>query len=72
VVGFDDQPHSSHTTPPLTTVRQPLLDMGAAAARLLIGALAGEPWRVPTFETELMVRESTGPAPASVARPASR
>jgi LacI family transcriptional regulator len=72
VVGFDDQPHSAHTTPPLTTVRQPLLDMGAAAARLLIGALAGEPWRVPTFKTELVVRESTAPAAGSAARAPSR
>ena len=33
VVGFDDVPAAAHTEPPLTTVRQPLREMGATAAQ---------------------------------------
>nr|WP_323747950.1 LacI family DNA-binding transcriptional regulator [Catenulispora rubra] len=36
VVGFDDAPLAAHTRPPLTTVRQPVEDMGAAMARQLL------------------------------------
>ncbi|MBY8875675.1 LacI family transcriptional regulator [Micromonospora sp. PLK6-60] len=43
VVGFDDLPLAGHTHPPLTSVRQPLREMGAAAARLLIAHLTGTP-----------------------------
>ncbi len=41
VVGFDDAPLASHTTPTLTTVRQPLDEMARATAELLLGQLAG-------------------------------
>ncbi len=33
IVGFDDTPLALHVTPPLTTVRQPMADLGATAAR---------------------------------------
>ncbi|SDQ64841.1 transcriptional regulator, LacI family [Quadrisphaera sp. DSM 44207] len=61
VVGFDDVPESALTTPPLTTVRQPLQEMGAEAVRLLVGLLdgrgdGGTHVRLPT---ELVVRGST-------------
>jgi LacI family transcriptional regulator len=39
VVGFDDTAPSAHTHPPLTTVRQPLHEMGRRAAELLIWLL---------------------------------
>jgi LacI family transcriptional regulator len=63
VVGFDDVPLAQHTTPTLTTVRQPMRGMGQAAARLLIAhfegaALPEEPHIVPT---ELVIRGSTDP-----------
>ena len=41
VVGFDDIPDSAQSTPPLTTVQQPLQRMGAEAIRLLLGLLDG-------------------------------
>jgi LacI family transcriptional regulator len=37
VVGFDDIPLAEEITPQLTTVRAPLMQMGARAARLLAG-----------------------------------
>jgi DNA-binding LacI/PurR family transcriptional regulator len=36
VVGFDDMPMAAYTHPPLTTVRQPLDEMAAAMAELLM------------------------------------
>ncbi|MFF1612583.1 LacI family DNA-binding transcriptional regulator [Amycolatopsis sp. NPDC058278] len=61
VVGFDDIPLAAHTQPPLTTIRQPLRQMGETAAGLLLDRLAGvpspdTPLIVPTA---LVVREST-------------
>jgi DNA-binding LacI/PurR family transcriptional regulator len=71
VVGFDDPLSAEHLTPPLTTVRQPLSQMGSRAAeRLLAGIRGGQPPRGgELLRTELIVRESTGRAPA--AQPAS-
>ncbi|RZU75924.1 LacI family transcriptional regulator [Micromonospora kangleipakensis] len=62
VVGFDDLPLAGHTHPPLTSVRQPLWEMGAAAARTLISHLAGTPLPdTPTIiPTSFTVRASTG------------
>ena len=61
VVGFDDVPRSANTNPPLTTVRQPLREMGAAAAQLLSNLARGETPTEPhpCFATELIVRGST-------------
>ncbi len=41
VVGFDNVPESANAEPPLTTVAQPLHQMGAEAVRLLLGLLSG-------------------------------
>ncbi|MET7440246.1 LacI family DNA-binding transcriptional regulator [Streptomyces sp. NPDC004082] len=43
VIGFDDIPVARHTEPSLTTVRQPMREMGETAARLLLARLAGHP-----------------------------
>ncbi|HET6533283.1 MAG TPA: LacI family DNA-binding transcriptional regulator [Actinoplanes sp.] len=61
VVGFDDLPESRWSSPPLTTVRQPLVDMGAQAARTALRLARGEEIEVPRVElaTELIVRDST-------------
>ncbi|MFD1146815.1 LacI family DNA-binding transcriptional regulator [Saccharothrix hoggarensis] len=65
VVGFDDLDFAEWTAPPLTTVRQPLHEMGATAARMLLRAVNGEQVASSHVEltTELVVRESTGPPP---------
>lgn len=63
VVGFDDLPEARWISPPLTTIRQPLADMGALAARTILRLAAGEPVDSPRVElaTELVVRESSTP-----------
>jgi LacI family transcriptional regulator, xylobiose transport system transcriptional regulator len=65
VVGFDDIEYARWCGPPLTTVRQPLVEMGAAAARLVLALAAGEPPAQTRIElaTSLILRESTAPAP---------
>lgn len=64
VIGYDDSPMMVFTDPPLTTIRQPVLDMGLAAARALLDEIGGSP--APRaefmFRPELIVRGSTGPA----------
>ncbi|MEU2508486.1 LacI family DNA-binding transcriptional regulator [Streptomyces sp. NPDC007863] len=63
VVGFDDLPMCDWLSPPLTTVRQPLEEMGRVAARTLFQLLDGQPLVSPRMElsTELKVRLSTAP-----------
>jgi LacI family transcriptional regulator len=71
VVGFDDILSAGFHNAGLTTVRQPLYEMGETAARILLDRLqnaAGYPDFV-TVEPTLVVRESTGPAPAEAAVP---
>lgn len=58
LVGFDDQPSSAYTAPPLTTVRQPTLEIGRAAAQAVLCALNGQEVVLPKLTTELIVRES--------------
>ena len=61
VVGFDDLPVARWVSPPLTTVRQPLAEMGRAAAQMLDDLIDGVPLRTNRVElaTELILREST-------------
>jgi DNA-binding LacI/PurR family transcriptional regulator len=60
LVGFDDLATSQHTDPPLTTVRQPLADMGREMTRMLLATIAGEePDPVVIMPTELVVRASS-------------
>ncbi len=63
VVGFDDLPVAPWVGPPLTTVRQPLVQMAVAATRLLLRLAKGEQPSQTRVElaTELIVRESTAP-----------
>jgi DNA-binding LacI/PurR family transcriptional regulator len=60
VVGYDDLPMAAWTTPGLTTVRQPIVEKGRLAARLLIERLQGkEVNSPPPLKTTLVVRNST-------------
>ena len=59
VIGFDDLPLAQHTTPPLTTVRQPIEEVGTAAAHRLLLVLDGEGEdQDPLLPTTLIARES--------------
>jgi LacI family transcriptional regulator len=58
IVGFDDQPGSAYSRPPLTTVRYPTFEIGHAATAGILKMLEGEEPEFPTFSTELVVRES--------------
>jgi DNA-binding LacI/PurR family transcriptional regulator len=61
VVGFDDSPLIAFTDPPLTTVRQPVTAMSAAAVRALLEEIAGNaaPSTEFVFQPDLVVRGST-------------
>ncbi len=62
VVGFDDEPHSSYFIPPLTSVWQPVYDMGLLSARILLNKLNGEKpekTRYEILKPELIVRASS-------------
>ena len=66
VVGFDDIPMASQIHPALTTVRQPMQQMGRTAVDLLTTRLRNQPIVDPHryISTELIIRESTGKPPA--------
>ena len=51
VIGFDDSFMASRTTPPLTTVAQPLVEMGQLAVRSLTAAGSRQPGRHPSHRT---------------------
>ncbi len=62
VVGFDDIPASSKTIPPLTTVRQAIVQMGSLAVDVLINIIetGTKTTQKVIMDTELVVRESCG------------
>jgi sigma-B regulation protein RsbU (phosphoserine phosphatase) len=61
VIGFDDVDLARYLDPPLTTVRQPLRELGRAALDLLIRQLEpGAPPERTVLSSELVIRESCG------------
>ncbi len=66
VVGFDDLVEARVASPPLTTVRQPVVELGATAMRSLLDLRSGQPTsRRRELPTELVIRGSVAPAPTS-------
>jgi DNA-binding LacI/PurR family transcriptional regulator len=59
VVGFDDVPEAAVTDPPLTTVRQPIRELGRRAVELVIEP--GSAVRREALDVDLVVRASTAP-----------
>lgn len=60
IVGFDMTPGSENVYPGLTTVRQPIGELSAAAVRALKALIDGKEPQEPTvFQTELIIRQST-------------
>jgi LacI family transcriptional regulator len=69
VIGFDDLTVASYFVPSLTTIRQPLTQMGATAATMLLKKIRGEHTESTVrIEPELIVRESTGNAGGAAQR----
>ncbi len=67
IVGFDDIRFARYLDPPLTTIAQPMREIGERTVRLLLEILSGStttPVSV-TLPHRLVIRASTGPAPAS-------
>ncbi len=64
VVGFDDMPIAQDLLPALTTVRLPMVDMGARALTLALDQQPGGPPVTETAAATLVVRDSAGPPPA--------
>jgi DNA-binding LacI/PurR family transcriptional regulator len=72
VVGFDDIKEAAFQTPSLTTIRQPLQQMGELAVQLLLQQLRPSDGKTPpqvAVEPELIVRESTGPSRQKLRKP---
>ncbi|MGI8790841.1 MAG: LacI family DNA-binding transcriptional regulator [Actinomycetota bacterium] len=65
VIAYDDMPLADYLRPPLTTIRMPLAELGAAAVEALVSQLAGdEPRDVTVAEKpQVVVRSSTAPPP---------
>ncbi|MCX6404253.1 MAG: substrate-binding domain-containing protein, partial [Actinobacteria bacterium] len=59
LVGFDDTIVAQTSRPQLTTVRQDIVGLGAAAAELMIAQLNGEEPKPRLLETSLVIRETT-------------
>lgn len=67
VVGFDDIAMAAHADPPLTTIAQPKYRMGELAMQIIRQMVQGHMTFADGYtllESSLVVRESTGPAPA--------
>ncbi len=65
VIGYDDLPFAAHTSPPLTTMRQPIAAEGRELVEMLLQRIGGAPisqlqrlWRA-----DLIIRATDGPAP---------
>lgn len=65
LIGFDDIRYAQHLHPPLTTISQPMAEIGHEVVRLLVEILAGraEAVRNITLAHQLVVRETTAPPP---------
>ena len=63
VIGFDDVPSAQWMSPPLTTIRQPLKEMGSMATSMLLKLIAGETLEVTRVElaSDLIIRKSCAP-----------
>jgi DNA-binding LacI/PurR family transcriptional regulator len=61
IVGFDDVRPASYVNPPLTTVRQPLQEMGKRAMKMVLGLIDKTPVQNEQLECELVVRASVAP-----------
>lgn len=59
LIGFDDLPGSPYTTPPLTTIRQPVYEIGRMAAAAMLALIGNKPFKIEPPQLELTIRETT-------------
>ena len=59
LIGFDDLPGSRYVIPPLSTIHQPVYELGQAAARVLLKLIEGGKSRVTLPDPQLVARDST-------------
>jgi LacI family transcriptional regulator len=74
VTGFDDVALARHVRPPLTTVAQPMREIGAEAVRIVLARLAdpGADRRAVVLSTDLVLRRSCGCRAARPHTPTTR
>lgn len=67
ITGFDNIPMAEHSHPPLTTVNQPIYQIGSMVCEMLINRIRGETNEVEQvlLTPTLVVRQSCGPAPSN-------
>ncbi len=67
LVGFDDQPLATMASPALTTIHQPIRELGITAAGFLLDCLEGYPCATPhrLLPVELVIRQTCGASKAS-------
>jgi LacI family transcriptional regulator len=58
LVGFDDHYSAAYSIPPLTTVRQPAVELGNVAAAAILDLINKKTATIPFFEPKLMIRET--------------
>lgn len=67
IVGFDDESYAQHFSPPLSTVWQPVYELGMLSAKILLDGLAGlstsGTYRYEVLKPELVIRGSSVPVP---------
>jgi DNA-binding LacI/PurR family transcriptional regulator len=59
VVGFDDSPIARHHEPSISTIRQPIRELGAEVAATLLSILEGKPVENKILDVQLIKRDST-------------
>jgi LacI family transcriptional regulator len=59
VIGFDDVPMAAHSNPPLTTVQQPIYDIGLELVDMLTRFMDGQAVPPRCIEPKLIVRQTT-------------
>jgi LacI family transcriptional regulator len=58
LVGFDDEASAAYFIPPLTTVRQPAVQLGQTAAQAILDMINVKPVELPVLTADLVIRET--------------
>ncbi|MCY1374541.1 HTH-type transcriptional repressor PurR [compost metagenome] len=60
IIGYDDEPYSCYFSPALTTIWQPVYDMGLLSSKILLDSINKNiPFRYEVLKPELIIRESS-------------